>query len=242
MTRPSALLCAALTLAACRLDLTEPIGPSQPWLELWVSLTDSAPAATGHITAYLWPGRDSGGAVRRVPDPALYVAGMTLAPSAVSELGELSYQADWTFAPEGFEGLLLDVVPPNLPGVLQAAPPVAFAPWRASPSAVSLRRGEDLVLGLTAPGDSLRAVSGIWSLTVVATQTPVNQGLLFHASGRGPIRLPLVIPGAWLANVEENQLEAEFFLQQQARADEPSGGLEIGLLVNVRLRWRLTVT
>ena len=232
---------AVLALSACRLELTDPIGLSSPRLTVFVVLTDSTPSANGAISASLWPGRDGNGTVRTPPDPTLSVAGVGLIPSEMTSDGELRYQSAWSFASDGFGGLLVDLVAPAIPGVLQAVPPTVLAPWRAGAAAVSALRGEDVALGLTAPGDTLRGVSAIWSLRVRPANLPANQGLLFQTSGGSPIQFPVVIPGGMLAGVEENQLEAELWLQQTARAEEPSGGMEVVLVVSVRVKWRITL-
>ncbi|HXV85851.1 MAG TPA: hypothetical protein VD793_04085 [Gemmatimonadales bacterium] len=234
-------LCAPVMLAACRLELTEPIGSEQPHLSVYVSLTDSAPAALGRLSAVLWTGRDGAGAVRTVPDPALVVAGRALTPTTVTGWGELRYQSDWSFAADGFRGLVVDVIAPALEGVSQAVPPVVLAPWRAGPSTVTARRGEDVRLNLTAPGDSLSGVSAIWSLRVQPAPWSDRQAPLFHASGSGPLGFPVMIPAGLLAGVEEYQLAAELWLQQVASAGAPSGGMGVGVVVSVRIRWLITL-
>lgn len=226
-------LLAAIALGGCRLELTDPIDRSRPDASVWVSFQDSLPVTVGRIAGLLWPGIGADGLVRAVSDSMLRVAGVTIAPKAVDDRGQLAYDTAWSFDGDTFGGAVVDFRAPDVPGAPPPTPLQLAVPWRAGPAEITLERGRDLLLPLATPGDSVPVASSGWSLAVRN-----ERSVVLSVYSMGSLSPPLVIPGGWLADAPWDTLRLELSGSAFAGADN---GYRVGLSAVVRMRWRVVL-
>jgi hypothetical protein len=224
---------AALAVAGCRLDLTDPIDRSRPEVSVWVSFQDSLPLTAGRVSGVLWPGIGADGLVRSVSDSMLRVAGFTIAPKTVDARGQLAYDTAWVFNGDSWGGAVVDFVAPELAGAPPPTPLRLALPWRLGAPEITLERGRDVLLPLATPGDSTAAAPGGWSLSVRN-----DQYVVLAVYSLGPLKLPLVVPGAWLANAPGDTLRLELSGSQFIAADN---GYRVSLSAVLRMRWRVVL-